>query len=200
MNVATLTMPADQARQKFDEYRAALDGKEPTPEDTGIMLGYQALAAGKALLNLPTVLRAGPVDDEGMPRLAAARAHWRWCHLRLGTDGGAFCEGERIYWTDRRTAWHRTVRFPAGTIRDPKPGVRLFQRRALVPLIPPNLRPARGLNRYVILFEAEWKPIAPKDPLLLRHLHGDLYTVLAAWDLTELERAVLAGRLADRPT
>ena len=30
--------------------------------------------------------------------------------------------------------------------------------------------------------------------MLLRHLSGQLYAVLAVWDLTELERAVLAGR------
>jgi hypothetical protein len=67
-----------------------------------------------------------------------------------------------------------------------------------VPLVPPNLRPARGLNRYCILFEAEWEPVPPTDPMLLRHLHGSLYAVLAVWDLTPLERAVIAGRLSER--
>lgn len=46
-----------------------------------------------------------------------------------------------------------------------------------------------------MLFEAEWRPEPPKDPALLRHIGGDLYSVVAVWDLTELERAVLAGRL-----
>lgn len=30
---------------------------------------------------------------------------------------------------------------------------------------------------------------------LLRHIAGDLYAVLAQWDLTELERAVMAERI-----
>lgn len=99
-----------------------------------------------------------------------------------------------------RVAWHRRAVFPAGTFsRDGLPDYQLRGYRALVPLIPPNLRPARALVRYVILFEAEWEPVPPTDPLLLRHLHGDLYAVLAAWDLTPLERAVLAGRLSERP-
>lgn len=35
---------------------------------------------------------------------------------------------------------------------------------------------------------------AAKDPYLLRPIHGDLCAVVAAWDLTELERSVMAGR------
>jgi hypothetical protein len=46
----------------------------------------------------------------------------------------------------------------------------------------------------VILWEAEWQHV-PSDPLLLRHITGPLYAVLASWDLTELERAVLSRRL-----
>ena len=34
---------------------------------------------------------------------------------------------------------------------------------------------------------------APYDPLLLKHLGGQLYAVLAEWDLTPLERAVMQG-------
>lgn len=200
MNVATIEMPAEQARAKYDEYRQALEGRERTPEDEGIVLGYAALAAGKAILNLPAVLKAGPVDAEGLPKLAAARAHWRWCHVRIdSTSNTGFCENGQHDWAyARRVAWHRFIRLPSGTFRLPVPD-RLVasKRRALVPTIPPNLRPVRGLNRYVILFEAEWQPVPPTDPMLLRHLHGDLYTVLAVWNLTELEKAVLAGRLND---
>ena len=46
----------------------------------------------------------------------------------------------------------------------------------------------------LILWEAEWETV-PRDPLLLRHLAGGLYAVMASWDLTPLERAVLKGRL-----
>jgi hypothetical protein len=97
-----------------------------------------------------------------------------------------------------RVAWHRRLRFPAGTFPRTGPqGYDTRDRPALVPIVPPNLRPDRALSRYVILFEAEWRPVPPVDPLLLRHLHGALYVVLAAWDLTPIERAVLAGRFAE---
>ena len=68
--------------------------------------------------------------------------------------------------------------------------------RAMVPPIPPALRPPYKLGNYAILWEATWEkvPRPPGDPALLRHIGGDLYAVLAIWDLTDLERAVLAGR------
>jgi hypothetical protein len=64
----------------------------------------------------------------------------------------------------------------------------------MVPPVPPGLQPKFGLGNYHILWEAEWEMVAPKDPALLKHIGGDLYAVLATWDLTEIERTVLAGR------
>ncbi len=34
-----------------------------------------------------------------------------------------------------------------------------------------------------------------RDPLLLRQIGGDLYAIMAQWDLTELERLVMRGRI-----
>jgi len=67
----------------------------------------------------------------------------------------------------------------------------------MVPPVPPGLRPASAIGNYHVLWEAEWERVAPADPALLKHIGGDLYAVLAVWDLTELERAVLAGRFAE---
>jgi hypothetical protein len=199
MDVATIAMPADLARQKYDEYRQALAGTEPSDEDRGIMLGYRALASGKALLDLHAVFRACPLNDRGLPRLAVARADWTWSFFgRSWRDAGRTTFAAREQIIGRRGGYgrHRIV-LPDGVVRVPAgSGAR---GKALVPLIPPNLRPAAGLHNYLILFEAEWQPVPPKDPLLLRPLHGSLCVVLAAWDLTSLERAVLAGRLTERP-
>jgi hypothetical protein len=73
---------------------------------------------------------------------------------------------------------------------------------ALVPMIPADVRPAEGREKdWFVLWEVErWsnEPLlaAPdRDPFLLRHVGGDLYAVLAEWNLTDLERAVMAGRV-----
>lgn len=70
--------------------------------------------------------------------------------------------------------------------------------RAMVPNVPPALRPKFSLSGYLTLFEVEeWKtaPRPPGDPALLKHIGGDLYAILAVWDLTPLEQAVLHGRV-----
>ena len=66
-----------------------------------------------------------------------------------------------------------------------------------MPHIPPDIRPKRGIQNYHVLYEAVWRREIPVDPLLLRRIGttGDLWTVLGAWELTELERAVLASHM-----
>jgi hypothetical protein len=65
----------------------------------------------------------------------------------------------------------------------------------VVPLVPIHLRPRRALGAYHILWEAEWKRVPPVDPMLLRRIGGDIWLVVAAWDLTEVERAAMQTRL-----
>lgn len=65
-----------------------------------------------------------------------------------------------------------------------------------MPLIPVHLRPRHALDNYHVLWEAEWSRVVPRDPYLLRRIgNADLWLVLAAWDLTEVERAALATRV-----
>ena len=201
MNVPTIKMPADLAREKFDEYEEALRDREATAEDQAALLGYKALAEGKDLLDLHQVFRRCPGDEKLRPRLAVGRAHWTHVRLRRHSDGSAvFHETENLTaWVgfNGREAWHRRLPLPAGSIPEPlrpSAGRNIGDLSAVVPTIPPNLRPRNALHKYVILWEAEWTDV-PTDPLLLRRLTESLYVVLAQWDLTELERAVLSGRL-----
>ena len=104
-------------------------------------------------------------------------------------------------WPNGKTAFSRKFAFDAGTF--PAAGKRLSNRwryEAIVPHIPPDIRPRRGLQNYSILFEAEWSRAIPIDPMLLRRIgRGDFWLVVGAWELTAVERAVLAGHLARRP-
>ena len=90
------------------------------------------------------------------------------------------------------------MRLPERTFTSPadKPALHLPQvpsATAIVPSIPPLHRPHDSLENYWLLWEAEWtRP--PVDPALLKHLGLNLYAVLAVWDLTPLEQAVLRGR------
>ena len=70
-------------------------------------------------------------------------------------------------------------------------------RLSLFPLVPRPIRPSGRVGAYHVLWDANWHLVPPEDPALLQHVGGDLYAVVAVWDLTGLERAVLSGRLRE---
>lgn len=154
----------------------------------------------------------GTVSEEFValaPGLAAIRADARSCWMRplsprATTDGFSF-QADGWQWHPRKL--DRLV-VPGAVISvEDEYGARGYhvpeswllnacQLKAMVPTIPPALRPPHKLSGYVVLWEAEWTVgamIAPGDPALLKHLGGDMYALLAVWDLSDLERAVLGG-------
>lgn len=192
MELQTITAPGDteqeqrqSARKAFLEYRAAVRERH-NEEDAQIMRGYRALSQGKQLLHLTDTIRAGGLDKDGRPRLAIMRADQRWCYFTTTWDGWTL--------TNDGQAWRSKHRDRFRFSNDVLPVKReIGDAKALVPLIPPCHRPAIALSNFHILWEADWQRV-PRDPALLRHLGGDLYAVVAVWDLTEVERAVLGGR------
>lgn len=206
MNLATIDVPQAFAREKVAEYRAAVKARHEA-EDAQILAGYRALSQGKTVIDLVATIRKGGgirVNGAGwnrrtefwVPRLAIMRADQKWCHVATDRDGEV-----RFYhqgWSPRSNERRNVVSLPAGTLPVPEGGetrsAAFGSVRALVPPVPPGLRPNVGIGSYHVLFEAEWQPVAPKDPALLKHIGGGLYVVVATWDLTELERTVLAGR------
>ena len=208
MELDEIVMEPEAAKAAFEDYAAAVRADHDA-EDQAIADGYKALAEGKRLVNLPKTLAAGGVEQietrsewrEGtvtstLPRLACCRASAKIAYTQgIDRDGGCLITADR----HDRELHHRNRRdrfvIPDGTFEKPEssPGVYL---KAIVPNIPPRLRPKRGLARYTLMWEAEWAvdPLPPSDPALLRKLGGDLYIVLGTWDLTALEQAVLSGR------
>ncbi len=213
--VTLIKTPRQEAREAFLAYRRAFresTDAEQRKIDEALMKGYRAIAAGQSVIDLHETFKNTRLgDDNGYPKLAICRAHEHHCTVVMGTDGSAsFYGGETTF----RRAKTAIVDIPSGIFptyrwtRDHEaeswPGVRRPAwlggnwrptASAIVPLIPPQFRPPSKLEHFHVLWEAEWAAAAPHDPLLLRHLGGALYAVLAQWDLTPLERAVLAGRL-----
>ncbi|MEA2702111.1 MAG: hypothetical protein QOD63_56 [Actinomycetota bacterium] len=197
MDLNTITMERPKARQAFLEYRKAVR-EGGSGEDEKIMRGYRELARGSQLISLPETIAAGGVDHQGLPRLAVMQADKPWCFVRRTTGGAVHFAPQSWPGGSARKGIYR---FSDGTLAPDLVTDRTFwswSLRAMVPPIPPALRPPFKLSNYAILWEATWEkvPRPPGDPALLRHIGGDLYAVLAIWDLTDLERAVLAGRSA----
>ncbi len=238
MNLPTIEMPEEAAKQALDEYQTIL---RPAPKarldearrdyeemDRALVQGYKQLAKGNALVNVNEAFSAagvktieatwsrynaktGDIDDVTgtviAPALAMTRADARTCWCVPMLNGSAF-ELHANDWHGTRAKKADRVVISAGTfggadeygsrgLEVPSTSVQWrVQLRAIVPTIPPALRPPNKLSGYHVLWEAEWAQqlaVVPRDPALLRHLGGDLYAVLAVWDLSEVERAVLGG-------
>lgn len=191
MNIATLKMPPRNAWNAYREYRKAI-GKGGDQRDRAVMSGYKSLAKGKTVIDLVQVVKeAGAFDyGNGLPKLAIARADVKtaWC-CRSWWNGRITFDDD----ANRGRANSTTrVELPEGSFN------RLDGRRedvvgkAIVPLIPPQHRPTESMLRnFWILWEAEWKMQPPADPILLKPLGCNLYAVVASWDLSPLEQAVL---------
>jgi hypothetical protein len=197
MQLETIDVDQDEARAKLAEYQQLM-ADERTAEDTAIAAGYRALARGLPLISLQRTIAAGGWHDNGLPKIAVIAADVTECWVRW--SDGALVFSDRDDWRVNRGALvgKHSVRVPvAGDDMPPAPRrSRWSSASTIVPIIPPYLRPRpRRLRGCHILWEVEsWTRVPPRDPALLRHIRGDLWSVLACWDLTELERLVLSQR------
>lgn len=185
----------DQAKELYRAYKAHVHYSEPI--DREIQRTYQLVAQGRVVIKVIDSLKAAGVDDKGLPKLALARADVTEVFFRGDERGGgrfSLDQWPRGSWSEALAKnWRRNFMIPAGTFPDRQRGA---SGRARLPIIPIHLRPKRGLANYHVLWEAEWSPLPPVDPLLLRRIgRSDLWLVVAAWDLTEVERAALSTRM-----
>lgn len=199
MDLQTLDITPEQAAEHLKTYQAQLT-EERTVEDDAIRAAYRAAARGLPVIQLSDVIARGGWFDNGLPRLAVARADTTQCFVRINTWTTRDGHIELVYADDEnRSGWAAVGRHRVA-VTVPSPTAinnRQWRARTVVPSIPPQHRPRRQrLHRFHILWEVEkWDPTPPVDPALLRHIRGDLWTVMATWDLTPLERAVLSARV-----
>ena len=207
MNVETITMDQEEAQAKLDEYRDGLQ-RRVDQEWKAAAEGFEALVEGYKLINLDRVIAAGGFFDDMRPKLAVARADRDMVRFRWrGTQEHAEFYSGSDHWSTRWLGMLRTVHL--GQLHNQwardAAGQRLYVKDiegyTMVPMVPPEVRrQAKGaLKDYWTLWEVEkWFDRNPKeppvDPYLLRHVGGSLYAVVAEWDLTDLERAVMQQR------
>lgn len=198
MNLSEISMDKAAARQAFLDYRRAF-AAEHDAIDGELMRGYKALAAGRQLIRLSETIRTGGVDDRGRPRLAIGRADEEAVTFFRDRAGAVqFAPTVGTDWANRPVrARDRRIRLGSGTLPDGE-WIQEGTWEAIAPIIPPRLRPPHAIENYHLLWEPVWtvptRRRSPVDPALLRHLGGDLWAVLATWDLTPLEQAVLEMR------
>lgn len=185
------------AEAKLRSYRLAFRETRRV-EDRQIARGFAEIKKGRQVIALSDTIRAGGLDELGRPHLAVVRATAKTCFLRTRVDVVTYSD---VHSWAIRSGQTREIEPGTRGLSIPFPGATWgrSEYEAIVPIIPPEHRPRIGrglakLDGFHILWEAVWTTSrAPRDPALLRHLHGDLWAVHAVWDLTDLERAVLVG-------
>lgn len=212
MNITIVECDLSVAAKKYKEYAQSV---EPTAADEQCKRIYRAISRGKRVIELTQALRLGGVDHRYRPRLAIARANqtgsvmfqWDWStnmplfgrNSRInGKEPGVRTHAVRLpAWTfprqDGENSWHR-----GHFGKDPQ-GRYVTSISAAIPVIPPSIRPIGAkVGLYHILWEVDqWvdgRAQAPqsRDPLLLRHIGGWFFVIVAEWDLTAVERSVFS--------
>ena len=180
------TMDSDVAKRHYLRFRE-LQGEQRQEHDDEIQRSYLELSRGRSIINAEDALLHAGLGPDGRPRLAFCRADAKWCYGRFYRDTVRFLSNN----ADPRSTTRRSKSMVARL-----PGMSFVQgARTIVPTIPPAHRPASRLENYWIMWEVAdegWEEV-PTDPALLKRLNSTTFSVLAVWDLTEVERMVLRG-------
>jgi hypothetical protein len=198
MDLGTIEITPEEAAERVKEYEKVLE-RDRSAEDAAILQAYRAAKRGLPVISLSRAFDIGGFHPNGLPKLAIVRADANRCFVEANDRNGS---GVRLTFTDKE--WSRNRGALVGshhvvvdtTVSREVTKGRRWRGSTIVPLIPPRHRPKRGrIGNFHILWEVdEWTPAPPRDPALLRHIRGDLWSVLAVWDLTDLERLVLSQR------
>jgi hypothetical protein len=188
MEVTKVVVSRPKARELYREYKKHLHYQQPM--DAEIQRAYQLISQGRVVIQALESIKNAGVGEDGYPRLAIVRADKARVTCRMDLNGGCTFDSPGHH----RGSRGQQFSLPADSF--PRRASWLTPGRASTPLVPVHLRPRRGLANYHILWEALWEPEPPVDPYLVRRIGGDLWLVVAAWDLTEVERAVMRTRMA----
>jgi hypothetical protein len=210
MNVTAIQMKPEEAQVKLDAYREVLSSKHTAAieeEFNAALVAYQELAKGTPLVDPISAIRECGWRPDGRPMLAIGRADQKMVHWtiprnsrRWNTDRyvGAWSpldwrfEARSKRWSNQRAP---SLCFDVPAIKT-EPPQEPKNATAMVPMVPADVYPAHGLDlaKHFVLWEVEdWAFAPPKDPMLLKPIGGNLYAVVAQWDLTEIERLIIAG-------
>lgn len=202
METVRVGLDRKQALHLYREYKKHAAYSEPI--DWEIQRTYQLLASGKVIIRAVESIKLAGLNATGLPKLALAPATATHCHICRWQNGSMTMGPTADRWRGSKNLigfTEESFKFPTGSFPISRWNASLrtdgTDHRAAVPIIPIHLRPKRGLDNYHVLWEAEWESIVPRDPYLLRRIgKADLWLVVAHWDLTEVERAALATRVA----
>lgn len=201
MNAPKIEISKEKAKEIYGDYLEAVKTrKEKYLQD--LKQVYYHLSKGNPVLDIYEVFKKSGVNESGEPKLAICQADARECYFRKRELGsGTF---------SRFKDWGKaeSVSLPSNTFPDwPRgmikkewgegeiEGILRREVKTTVPIVPAHLLPTGKLDNYYILWEvSEWNEVPiVADPFLLKRINDNAFIVLAEWDLTEVEQAVIRG-------
>ena len=182
MQLAELKIDVNEARESIKRF--------PRSQEPAIRV-FRAIAQGQRVINLPDSLSQAGLNDQGLPRLA------------ISTSNECFYERNSDHHIFRFKNWGSdAIRFSNKIL--PKK----FNQRwssywvSNCPPIPTEIKEQTKDDDLFCWEVSKWQKhethqrmqISTDDPVVLRPLSGELYCVVAEWDLTELEKKIF-GRI-----
>ena len=211
MEVEQLTIPQKRAQAEFKALKQVFKSNAKLHQEQvyrELQRVYGHMRHGKKVIDVYDAFKRAGLNEAGDPKLAICRADGKQCYCVKHDDDAAIFSMKPFDWQhkhnrNRGRKTYNDVYLPAGTFNFPKeyssPKNRYVE--ALVPIIPAHILIKEVkvlLKNFHILWEVEeWKPVPPRDPILVKQLTNNLFGVLATWDLTPLERAVIKGHITE---
>jgi hypothetical protein len=207
MEVEELTIPKQKCEEELGAFKVLIKTHRKSKlqqihKDLHRIYGH--IQKGGSVIQLISNFQKAGLNNKGNPKLAITRADGKICYCCKRNEGSVIFSIKQIrYVHDLPRKTYGDIELPDGTFDFPKNeygtlkgDVRI---ETLIPIIPVSvLAPIQNtLKNYHILWEVEeWKrTMPPRDPILVKIINQNIALVLATWNLTELERAVIQGRL-----
>ena len=198
MKIEKFAMTKKKAYVLWKEY---IEACKDNPKDKFLqdMKGvYCQLKSGRKIVDIHKIFEAAGLNEKSEPKLAIAVASAKTVMMEYKQSGTVMFTKDSS-WRHKETTEDTIIsnifpQLPEQHWEDKYS--KYIRRKTTVPAIPASLRPKGSLNNYYILWEVKkWEIIPPKDPYLLKRITPNMFVVLAGWNLTELERSVMKGRL-----
>ena len=206
MDAPKITISKEKAKEIYGDYLEIVKTrKEKYLQE--LKQVYYYLSQGHKVLDIYEVFKKSGVNKEGEPKLAICRADAPKCvfHKR---DLGSGYFSENVGWSDKTMGARFDVNLPSNTFSEwktemfkedwqdeAKPRIIRREIQTKTVICPAHLLPEGKLENYYLLWEVDkWDemPIV-RDPFLLKRVNSNAFIILAEWDLTAVEQAVIRG-------
>ena len=193
-------MPEAKAKEEWKKYCKLIKERKGKVEHhlKELKATYYNLSKGFKIIDIYEAFKSQGLTENEEPKIAICRADIKNVIFQKESEG-------RGLFTDNTGAWGRSkfdVQLPSYTFKEftlidgSQWAIKNKSISAPTPVIPAEIMPDGKLENYYILWEVEeWKPVPPKDPILLKRISPNLFAVIATWNLTKIEQAVMKGHI-----